>query len=90
MRIPIDTALIVIDMQDAIADPVWGPRNNPDAEHRIAALIGTWREASMPIVHVRHDSIEPHSPYCPGSPGACLQARDHAAAWRDDRREVDR
>ena len=69
MRIPIDTALIVIDMQDAIADPVWGPRNNPDAEHRIAALIGTWREASMPIVHVRHDSMEPHSPYRPGSPG---------------------
>lgn len=69
MRIPIDTALIVIDMQDAIADPVWGPRNNPDAEHRIAALIGTWREAAMPIVHVRHNSTEPNSPYRPGSPG---------------------
>ncbi len=34
-----DTALIVIDVQNAIDDPRWavdGPRNNPDAEANIA------------------------------------------------------
>ncbi|MCP8940538.1 cysteine hydrolase [Alsobacter sp. SYSU M60028] len=69
MRIPIDTVLLVVDVQHAIDDPCWGPRNNPDAEGNIAALIATWREAGMPLVHVRHDSVEPRSPYRPGAPG---------------------
>lgn len=68
-RIPSDTALIVIDVQRAIDDPKWGPRNNPDAEWKIAALLEAWRSARMPIVHVRHDSTEPQSPYRPGTPG---------------------
>lgn len=69
MRIPKDTALIVIDVQLAIDDPCWGPRNNPDAERKIARLLAVWRAAQMPIVHVRHDSLEPRSPYRPGQPG---------------------
>ena len=69
MRIPKDTTLIVIDVQMAIDDPCWGPRNNPDAERKIARLLATWRAAKMPIVHVRHDSLEPNSPYRPGQPG---------------------
>jgi nicotinamidase-related amidase len=68
-RLPSDTVLLVIDVQLAIDDPMWGPRNNPDAEQRIAALIAAWRGAGMPIVHIRHDSIEPHSPYRAGQPG---------------------
>ncbi|PWB64116.1 MAG: cysteine hydrolase [Bradyrhizobiaceae bacterium] len=68
-RLPSDTVLMVVDVQMAIDDPAWGPRNNPDAETKIAALIAAWREAAMPLVHVRHDSVAPRSPYRPGTPG---------------------
>ena len=69
MRLPQDAALVLVDLQLAIDDPRWGPRNNPDAEARVAELLAAWRAAAMPIVHVRHDSAEPKSPYRPGSPG---------------------
>ena len=69
MRIPKDTVLLVIDVQRAIDDPAWGPRNNPDGERKIARLLAAWRAAGLPIVHVRHDSVEPDSPYRPGAPG---------------------
>ena len=69
MRIPKDTALLVIDMQKAIDDPRWGPRNNPDAERKIARLLAAWRTAAMSVIHIRHDSTEPQSPYRPGQPG---------------------
>ena len=39
MRLPSDAALLVIDVQMAIDDPKWGPRNNPGAEAAIAALL---------------------------------------------------
>ncbi len=69
MRLAHDAALIVVDVQKAIDDPRWGPRNNPNAERAIAALIAAWRAEGLPIFHVRHDSTEPGSPYAPGSPG---------------------
>jgi nicotinamidase-related amidase len=69
MRLPADAVLIVIDMQEAIDDPRWGPRNNPDAEANIAALIAAWRAEKLPLVHIRHDSVEAGSPYTPGGPG---------------------
>jgi nicotinamidase-related amidase len=69
MRLPSDAALIVIDLQDAIDDARWGPRNNPGAEEIIAALLAAWRAEGLPIVHIRHDSVEPDSPYRPDRPG---------------------
>ena len=69
MRLPADAVLIVIDMQEAIDDPRWGPRNNPGAEANIAALIAAWRAERLPLVHIRHDSVEPGSPYAPERPG---------------------
>lgn len=64
-------ALLVIDVQQAIDDPRWaadGPRNNPQAEEAIAGLLAAWRERRWPIFHVRHDSVEPDSPYRPDRP----------------------
>jgi nicotinamidase-related amidase len=69
MRLPHDAALLIIDMQQAIDDPQWGPRNNPGTERAIAALIAAWRAEKLPIVHIRHDSTEPNSPYRPDRPG---------------------
>jgi nicotinamidase-related amidase len=69
MRLPCDSTLLVIDVQEASDDASWGPRNNENAEDAIAALLAAWRAEALPIVHIRHDSIEPHSPYRPGGPG---------------------
>jgi nicotinamidase-related amidase len=64
-----DPALIVVDVQRAFADPVWGRRDNPACEANIGALIEHWRESGRPIVFVRHDSEEPGSPLATGTPG---------------------
>ena len=69
MRLPCDAALVLIDLQQAIDDPRWGPRNNPDAEAAVAALLAAWRAQGLPIIHIRHDSTEPYSPYRPDRPG---------------------
>src|SRR5262245_33571591 len=63
------TALIVIDLQNAIDHPSWGERNNPHAERNIARLLAVWRARSLPVYHIRHDSTEPDSRYRPGQPG---------------------
>ena len=67
--LPLDAALIVIDLQKAIDHPGWGERNNPDAEKNVAALLEAWRSSHRPVYHVRHDSIEAASHYRPGQPG---------------------
>ena len=67
--LPVETALIVIDVQKAIDHPSWGERNNLDAEQNIAALLAAWRSTQRPIFHIRHDSTEPDSHYRPGQPG---------------------
>lgn len=69
LRLPRDTALVLIDFQLAIDDPKWGPRNNPDAEVASARLLQVWRKVGAPIIHVKHDSVELTSPYRPGQPG---------------------
>lgn len=66
-------ALIVVDVQRAFHDPVWGPRSNPACEDNIAALLDAWRRRGEPIVFVRHDSVQPGSPLAPGSPGNAFQ-----------------
>ncbi len=64
-----NTALIVIDVQEAFDDPRFGRRSNPECEANVASLIEAWRSASRPLVFVRHDSTEEGSLLAPGMPG---------------------
>lgn len=68
MKLPVETALVIIDMQQAIDHPSWGVRNNPDAERNIAALLQVWRATGRPIYHIRHDSVEAASYFRPELP----------------------
>lgn len=67
--LPLNAALIVIDLQRAVDHPSWGLRNNPRAETNVARLLSHWRATRRPIYHIRHDSREPASHYRPGQPG---------------------
>jgi nicotinamidase-related amidase len=63
-------ALVVVDVQRAFDDAAyWGPRNNPDFDRNVGALIEAWREHGQPLVFVRHDSVEEGSPLRAGQPG---------------------
>ena len=68
-----NTALIIVDVQKGFDDPMWGPRNNPGAEKAIARLLGAWRAAKRPVIHVQHLSKNPKSPLRPGQTGADLK-----------------
>lgn len=71
-QLPDRSALIIVDLQLTIDDPRWarhGPRNNRGAEQAAAALLARWRRIGWPVIHIRHDSTEPHSTYRPGGPG---------------------
>jgi len=77
MPLPDNTALLVIDVQQAFDDPAYWPPNqgdNPDCEQNVAALIAAWRDRGQPVVFVRHDSVEEGSPLRPGTPGNALKA----------------
>lgn len=67
-------ALMVIDVQNAIDDAKWGRRGQPGAEAAIARLLAAWRERRLPVIHIRHDSTDPHSPYRPGTSGNDFKA----------------
>ncbi len=65
-----DAVLVVMGVQRGFEEPVWGRRNNPRAEEKIAALLTAWRKAGRPIVHARHESKLPLSPLRAGTRGA--------------------
>jgi nicotinamidase-related amidase len=75
--IPKNAALILVDIQQGMDDPRWGPRNNPDAEAQAAALLTAWRESQRPLFHIQHLSVLADSPLRPGQPGC-----EHKAAVR--------
>lgn len=62
---------LIIDMQVGMTWPQ--ERNNPLAETHIARLLAAWRRAGQTVVHVRHISRTPGSPFWPGQPGAEFQ-----------------
>ncbi len=55
------SVMIPIDIQQAFDNPRWGRRNNPAMELKALALIAAWRDAGRPVVHVKHNSVEPDS-----------------------------
>lgn len=60
--------LLVVDVQRGFEERT-DERTNPTAESNIARLLAAFREAGKPIIHIRHASIEPHSPLRPELPG---------------------
>jgi nicotinamidase-related amidase len=63
------TVLIPIDVQRGFDYPPWGQRNNPLMEHNGQRLLAAWREHQLPLIHVRHDSIQAGSSLHPSHPG---------------------
>ena len=64
------TALIPIDVQHAFDLPA---SSNPAMEPNGLRLLAAWRAAGLPLIHVRHDSVKPGSPFAPGQPGNSLR-----------------
>lgn len=64
----------MIDVQQAIVHFSPHPRNNPDAASRTAALLHEWRSCGWPVVHIRHSSRFPESPYHHTSPHFAFKA----------------
>jgi nicotinamidase-related amidase len=69
------TTLLIIDMQIGMTWPKADVRNNPNAEDTIARLLSAWRLRNAPVVHVRHISRTPGSPFWPGQPGVEFQPK---------------
>jgi nicotinamidase-related amidase len=68
-------ALLIIDVQmDFVARRdagfQWG---NPQADHRIAALLAGFRAAAIPVIHVHHHDPDVGSDFHKDAPGAAVQ-----------------
>lgn len=61
--------LLPVDLQTGFEDPSFPRRWNRAADARGRALLGAWRRAGLPVIHVRHDSVEPNSALRPDRPG---------------------
>jgi len=70
MTLDLDRAVLLpIDMQQAFDAPPWPRRWNASVDENGLALLDAWRTAGRPVIHVRHDSVQPGSSLAPGSPG---------------------
>ncbi len=63
-------ALIVINAQKGLLAPLKADSNIENAEHKIARIMTSWRELGDPIIHVKHVSPNPSSPFFRDAPGS--------------------
>ena len=82
MSLPVETALVVVDVQVGFDDPWWGPRNNPACDANVEALVAAFVRAGRPLVFVRHDSSDPASPLHASRAGNAL--KPYLAGYRPD------
>jgi nicotinamidase-related amidase len=62
-----DTALLLIDIQDSFKmGERWARRGNRDFEANVSRLLGTWREAGLPLFFIIH--TDPDAGFRPGDP----------------------
>ncbi|WP_197917399.1 cysteine hydrolase family protein [Thiosulfatihalobacter marinus] len=66
-------ALLLIDIQTGMDSPLWGARNNPEAETNAARLLAGFRGCGHPVIHVRHMSTRPDSPLHPTQGGTAMK-----------------
>ena len=75
MTLDLDRAVLLpIDMQRAFDAAPWPRRWNDEVDANGLALLAAWRSAGRPIIHVRHDSVQPGSTLAPGTPGNAFRA----------------
>lgn len=71
--LPPNAVLLIIDVQQGFDEPMWGNRNNPQAEENIARLLAAWRKTNHPVFHVQHLSLSPTSPLHATHPGNAIK-----------------
>ncbi|EJN39628.1 MULTISPECIES: isochorismatase family protein [unclassified Pseudomonas] len=57
------TPLIILDVQDAIDQPIWNGKSHPGYLSVIQRLLRHWRSNGWPVLHVKHDEKNPTSSY---------------------------
>lgn len=68
------SVLLPIDVQQAFFLPDAPPLGPGGFEAQGLALLVAWRNHGWPILHVRHDSVEPQSRLRPDNPGNAFRA----------------
>jgi nicotinamidase-related amidase len=63
------SVLISVDMQRGFDVEPWSRRWNTEVDANGQRLLAAWRSAGLPLIHVRHDSVEPASAFRPGQIG---------------------
>lgn len=55
--------LVILDVQDAIDQPIWEEKNNPSYIVSIQKLLNHWRFKGWPVIHIKHNEPTPTSTY---------------------------
>jgi len=64
--------LMIVNAQQHFLDPARGVRSNPHAELNILRLLQHWRTTKRRVVHVRHLTLKPGSPFHPDAVSAAF------------------